>query len=96
MKIYRFVRALYGNTAVLCGAGILLLSLLLASAQFLSAWHLGRIMDAVGAGLSAVLSEAAYLTGGRRRAVRVRRPAVLAAAALVAPIGKPSAQKADR
>ncbi|HJA59441.1 MAG TPA: ABC transporter ATP-binding protein/permease [Firmicutes bacterium] len=62
MKIYRFVRALYGNTAVLCGAGILLLSLLLASAQFLSAWHLGRIMDAVGAGLSAVLSEAAYLT----------------------------------
>ena len=40
----------------------MLLSLLLASAQFLSAWHLGRIMDAVGAGLSAVLSEAAYLT----------------------------------
>ena len=62
MRIFGFVRALYGRTAVLGGAGVLLLAFLLSAAQFLSAWQLGRMLDAVGAGLSDVLAEAALLT----------------------------------
>ena len=62
MRRFGFVRALYGRPAVLGGAGVLLLSFLLSAAQFLSAWQLGRMLDAVGAGLSDVLAEAALLT----------------------------------
>lgn len=62
MRIFGFVRALYGRQAVLGGAGVLLLSVLLSAAQFLSAWQLGRMLDAVSAGLSDVLAEAALLT----------------------------------
>ena len=62
MRIFGFVRALYGRPAVLGGAGVLLLAFLLSAAQFLSAWQLGRMLDAVGAGLSDVLAEAALLT----------------------------------
>lgn len=62
MRIFGFVRALYGRPAVLGGVGVLLLAFLLSAAQFLSAWQLGRMLDAVGAGLSDVLAEAALLT----------------------------------
>ena len=62
MRIFGFVRALYGRPAVLGGVGVLLLAFLLSAAQFLSAWQIGRMLDAVGAGLSDVLAEAALLT----------------------------------
>lgn len=54
MRIFGFVRALYGRPAVLGGVGVLLLAFLLSAAQFLSAWQIGRMLDAVGAGLSDV------------------------------------------
>ena len=62
MKIQQFIRQIYGKRINIDSMGMLVLAVILAITQFMSARYLGRIIDSVSLGLSSVIFNTTIIT----------------------------------
>ena len=62
MKIQRLLCQIYGKRLNISCFGLMVLGVILAITQFVSAWYLGRIIDSVSLGLSSVISNTIIIT----------------------------------